>query len=134
MDKHKLRVLLGLHVLLMLYSCSGILSKLASGFPFLSLGFIGCYAGIIVLLGIYAVFWQQVIKRLPLTVAFANKAVTVVWGLVWGVLFFSEEITLMKLIGALIVLIGVVLYVTDSEEGANSSDMIDRRGEAEHGR
>ena len=47
-----------------------------------------------------AIGWQQVIKRIPLTTAFANKAVTVVWGLVWGALFFREAVTPGKLLGA----------------------------------
>ena len=32
----------------------------------------------------YAAGWQQVIKHLPLTTAYANKAVTVVWGILAG--------------------------------------------------
>ena len=32
----------------------------------------------------YAFGWQQVIKHLPLTTAYANKAVTVVWGILLG--------------------------------------------------
>ena len=68
-------------------------------------------------LGAYAVFWQQIIKRLPLTTAFANKAVTVVWGIVWGALFFGEAITLGKVLGAALVISGVILFVRgDSEE------------------
>ena len=113
MPKDRIKVLFGLHLLLMLYSCSGILSKLAAGAPMFSKEFILCYAGIICLLGIYAIFWQQIIKRLPLTLAFANKAITVVWGLVWGTVFFGEGVTPLKVIGALVVLLGVVLYVLD---------------------
>ena len=62
------------------------------------------------MLAFYAVGWQQIIKRLPLTTAFANKAVTVVWGMVWGLLFFHESITIGKVIGAVLVIIGVVVY------------------------
>ena len=66
---------------------------------------------------IYAVGWQQVIKRLPLTLAFANKAVTVVWGILWGAVFFRESITPGKLIGAAVIVAGVVLFVkADGEE------------------
>ena len=73
------------------------------------------YAVIIVLLGVYAIGWQQVIKRIPLTTAFANKAVTVVWGIVWGWFFFGESITLGKLIGAGMVIAGVVLFAKSDE-------------------
>ena len=68
------------------------------------------YGMILLLLAFYAVGWQQIIKRLPLTTAFANKAVTVVWGMVWGLLFFHESITIGKVIGAVLVIIGVVVY------------------------
>lgn len=115
-SKTETKALIGLHVLLMVYSLSSICGKLASGYSFLSLGFIVCYGGMIGLLGVYALGWQQVIKRLPLTFAYANRAVTVVWGIVWGALFFSEPITAGKLAGALIVLAGVVLYATSGDE------------------
>ena len=92
--KSKTTVLLALHILLAVYSLSGVLSKLASGFSFSDIGFYLCYCGIIALLGVYAIGWQQIIKRLPLTTAYANKAVTVVWGIIWGILLFSEEINL----------------------------------------
>lgn len=108
--KSKTTVLLALHILLAVYSLSGVLSKLASGFSFSDIGFCLCYCGIIALLGVYAIGWQQIIKRLPLTTAYANKAVTVVWGIIWGILLFSEEINLFKALGAVVVLAGVALY------------------------
>lgn len=113
MNKTKLKTLLGLHLLLMVYSMSSICSKLAAGSEFLSFRFCLFYAVIIALLGLYAIGWQQVIKRLPLTVAFANKSITVVWGIIWGVVFFREEITAGKVVGALLVIAGVILYVRD---------------------
>ena len=90
MDKSKLKVLFALHLMLMIYSMSGICSKMASQQDFLSFKFCLFYAIIIFLLGFYAIGWQQIIKRLPLTTAFANKAVTVVWGIIWGAVFFHE--------------------------------------------
>ncbi|MCF0129425.1 MAG: EamA family transporter [Pseudobutyrivibrio sp.] len=99
-----------LHLLLMVYSMSTICSKMAAGQNFLSLKFCLFYGCLIGLLGIYAIGWQQAIKRLNLTVAYANKAVTVVWGIVWGRVFFDEAITVKKIVGAAIVIGGVVLY------------------------
>lgn len=77
---------------------------------FLSPHFCLYYAIIILLLGFYAIGWQQIIKRLPLTTAFANKAVTVVWGIIWGAVFFQEKVTIGKVIGAILVILGVVVY------------------------
>lgn len=115
-------VLLALHVLLLIYSLSGFFSKNASAQPFLSLPFCAFYAGMLLVLGIYAIGWQQILKHLPLTVAFANKAVTVIWGMLWGVLFFGEAITWQMVVGAIIVIAGVVLYsFADKEDQASAS-------------
>lgn len=119
MNSTKIKVLFALHVMLMIYSMSGICSKLAAEQSFLSLRFCIYYLIIIMLLGLYAIGWQQIIKRLPLTTAFANKAVTVVWGIIWGAIFFEESITLAKIIGAIMVIIGVIIYAR-AEEGENN--------------
>ncbi len=110
MNKSNWKVFLCLHLMLMIYSTSSICSKLAAKETFLSFHFCLYYILVIALLGFYAVGWQQIIKRLPLTTAFANKAVTVVWGIIWGFVFFGEAITLNKLVGAVLVIAGVVTY------------------------
>lgn len=110
MGAQRARTLLGLHLLLALYSLCSICGKLAAGFEFLSPGFVLCYGGMICVLGVYAIGWQQVIKRMPLTTAYANKAVTVLWGIIWGALLFHESVTPGKLVGAAVVLAGVVLF------------------------
>ena len=111
------KTILTLNVLLMFFSLGGIFSKLASKQPFLSLKFILCYGALLLIMFVYAIGWQQVIKRLPLTMAYANRAVTIVWGIIWGLLFFNEKLNVGKIIGAVIVIAGVLLYVTESEEG-----------------
>lgn len=82
---------------------------------FLSFKFFFFYGLVLLILFAYAIAWQQVLKRLPLVTAYANKAVTVIWGLVLGSAFFQEKITLQKVIGAFIIIFGVYLVV--SEEG-----------------
>lgn len=122
----KIKVLIALQVLLMVYSASGILSKLAAGQPFLSWQFVLCYAGILGLLGVYAIGWQQIIKRLPLTTAYANRAVAVIWGLVWGGLLFGESATPLELVGAAFVIAGVVLFAK-----ADGKDLEHEEGRAD---
>ena len=90
----KIKTYVLLHVLMLIFSLSPVCSKLAGQQPFLSFKFVLFYGLVILLLGIYALLWQQIIKRMPLTTAYANKAVTVVWGMVWGALLFQEDITL----------------------------------------
>ena len=115
----KLKVLFFLHILLMLYSMSGICSKLAAGEQFMSIRFCFYYVMVILILGVYAIGWQQVIKRLSLTTAYANRAVAVIWGIIWGVLFFGESITVNKVIGAMLVFTGTILY-SKADEGTEN--------------
>lgn len=104
-----------LHLLLFMFSLCGVFSKLAAQNEFLSLKFCLFYGISIIILGIYAIFWQQILKHFSLTTAFFNKAVTIIWGMLWGVLFFEETVTLNMIIGTVIVLIGVGLVVKDYE-------------------
>ncbi len=126
MKKGNLKYLLILHLMLMLYSLSGIASKWAAEETFLSVRFCLCYACIIALLGVYAIGWQQIIKHLPLTTAFANKSVTIVWGVIWGVLVFREAVTVGKVIGAVMVIAGVVLFAK-AEPKKDSESMAEEK-------
>ncbi len=111
----KLKYLILLHIVLAIYSFMGIASKLAAAEPFLSFKFILYYGAVIVTLFLYALVWQQLLKKLPLITAYANKAVTVIWGVIWGFIFFSEPITWQKILGALIIVAGVYFVVSADE-------------------
>lgn len=117
--------LIALHLLLLVYSLSGIFSKNAAHEPFMSPMFIALYGGMLAILFIYAIGWQQILKRLSLSLAFANKAVTVVWGMVWGFFIFGESISALNLIGATLVIAGVVLYARADAEDEHPGDSID---------
>lgn len=105
-----------LHLILMFYAIGGIFSKRAAEFPFLSLSFLGNYMAVLMILAVYAFFWQKILKRLPLTVAMANKSVTVIWGMIFGYLFFHEKITICNVIGAAIIILGICLVVGGDKE------------------
>lgn len=110
-------VLIALHVLLLVYSLGAFFSKNASFQPFFSFWFFVYYGGMLAILAIYAVGWQQILKRLPLTVAFANKAIVVVWTILWGVIFFGEKVTASMVIGAALVIAGIVVFsIADGED------------------
>lgn len=117
--KNKIKIYSMLNISLIIYSLSSVFSKLASNYDVFSFNFVIYYGLVILCLGIYAIVWQQVIKRLPLITAFATKAITIVWGIVWGVIIFSEQITLGKIIGAVIIIIGVIMYAFSSEGEKN---------------
>ena len=110
MKKENVKNYIVLNILFVLVSLSSVCSKFASQCEFLSLRYCVFQLGMVFFLGVYAIGWQQVIKKMPLTTAYVNKAVTVAWGLIWGVVIFREELTPGRIIGALIVIAGVVLF------------------------
>ena len=120
-----------LHIMFMLFSLEGVASKTAANSEFLSLKFFFFYGLVLAGLAVYALVWQQMLKRLPLVTAYANKAVTVAWGIVWGYVFFGEAVTVKKIIGAIIVIVGVCIVViadkdaaTEEADKANMSDTV----------
>lgn len=114
-DNSKINYLIVLHIELLLFSLGGICSKLAGQHKFLSFWFIFFYGLVILNLGIYAIVWQQIIKKLPLNTAYSNKAVTIAWGMLWGFLFFHETIKWNMILGAAIVIVGVIIVVRADE-------------------
>ena len=115
LKSQKIKYYIALHIELFLFSLGGICSKFASGYEFLSFGFIFFYGLVILNLGVYAIVWQQIIKKLPLNTAYSNKAITVAWGILWGFLFFGETIKWNMILGAVIVIIGVIIVVRADE-------------------
>ncbi len=108
----------------MIFSLGGVASKTAAGSEFLSAKFIICYGLVLLILFVYAIVWQQMLKRLPLVTAYANKAITVVWGIIWGYVFFGESVTARKIIGAVIVIAGVCIVVMADNDVADKDKAI----------
>ena len=48
-----------LHFCILLYTMTTILSKVAAGYSFLSVGYILVFSAMIINLGVYAILWQQ---------------------------------------------------------------------------
>ena len=111
-----------LQLMVAVYSFGGIFGKLAARYSFMSFKFCLYYAALAGFLFIYAIGWQQIIKTMPLSVAYANRAVTVAWGMIWGFLIYSEKITAGKIIGSLIVISGVILYAFSDNETEEKKD------------
>ncbi len=112
----RLPSLLLLHALFMVYSLASVFSKLAGQSEFLSPRFLLLYGAMLAILAVYALLWQQALKRIPLVTAYANKAVTVLWGLLWGLLFFGEAVTFQKLAGVALIVGGIVMVVKADEQ------------------
>ena len=97
-----------------LYTLSGIAAKYASNYDFLSFGFILCYGLEIFVLGVYAVIWQQIIKRVDISVAYANRSLAIFWSMLWAFLLFKEQITVQNLIGVALIFVGT--WVVNSSD------------------
>lgn len=99
--------------LVMLYSWVGVLSKTASNYlakeGFFSPMFIILLGGMVLILGVYAVFWQKILKKFELSVAYLNKAFGLFWSLLWSVLFFNEQVRGTQFVGIIIIVCGIVL-------------------------
>ena len=95
------------------YSSSDFFTKLASDYEFLSLPYLSCLAGVVIVLGIYAVLWQMVLKRVPLNQAYLFRSLGVVFGMAIAFFAFHETITLQNLLGATIVLLGLLILLSD---------------------
>lgn len=97
-----------------LYTLSGIAAKYASNYEFLSFEFILCYGLEILVLGIYALIWQQIIKRVDISIAYANRALAIFWSMLWASLLFHEQITIQNLVGVALILVGT--WVVNSSD------------------
>ena len=100
-----------LQVALFIVSFGAVCSKMAGRQEFLSLPFFAFYGALILILFVYAILWQQVLKRISLVVAYACKGIGIIYGILWGVIFFKEEITWKMIAGAVLVLIGVYIFI-----------------------
>ena len=121
MEKRKLslKAILAIQGVVIIFTMGGVCSKMAGGQEFLSPGFILFYGGQILVLAVYALLWQQIIKRVDLSVAYVNRAMAILWSMIWAVLFFGEKITLQNVIGVVLVLAGTI--IVNSEAGAEGS-------------
>lgn len=115
MKKNKIFNFIFLHICILLYTVTTILSKFASRYAFLSLNYILIFGLMILNLGVYAILWQQAIKPFKASVAYSNKSVTTIWTLLISAIIFNERITMPNIIGAIMIISGVVLVATRDE-------------------
>ncbi|MCR5283804.1 MAG: DMT family transporter [Lachnospiraceae bacterium] len=115
---------------LFIFSLGGVCSKMAGQEKFLSLRFCIWLGLLILILGVYALIWQQALKRVPLIVAYACKGTGVFFGILWGVLFFGETVRPAMFAGAGLVLVGVFFFLRD-EFGKGKDGQSGRDGKEE---
>ena len=124
MKNNKIPYFALMHLGFLIYSLYIIVGKIASKYERLSIQFCILYCIVIFILFIYAIIWQQVLKYFRLPVAISNKAMTIVWGMLFSSIFFSEQITIKKISGAILILSGIfVLSISDSKKTAKKEDL-----------
>ncbi len=126
--KHGALLWIVLHAMLAVYALSSVFAKLAGNEETISFRFCLYYGLMLLLLGLYAIGWQQIIKRMSLTAAYANKAVSVIWACIYGVFFFGEKITAGKIISAVLTIAGVVLFAVADAETVEKSEHETEKG------
>ncbi|MDE7205504.1 MAG: EamA family transporter [Lachnospiraceae bacterium] len=100
---------------IIIYTISSVMSKEASASGGDLLRFSFFFVMEFVMLGVYALLWQQMIKRFALSVAYSNRSMAVVWSMVWAVIFFHDTITIQNIVGVVLVVAGIWIINTDTE-------------------
>ncbi len=103
-------VLVGINVL---YACVTLFTKFAAQQEFLSVAYCLGLAGAIAVMGAYAIGWQQILKHVDLSTAYMFKGTSLIFIMLLAALFFSEQITLMNIIGACVIIVGIALYAKE---------------------
>ena len=66
-------------------------------------------------LGVYAIAWQQILKRIELGVAYMFKGLSLFFIMVLLAICYDEPITPMKLLATGIIMVGIALYAKSNE-------------------
>lgn len=114
-------VLIGIN---MLYACVSLFTKYASQQEFMSWNYMLGLIGAVGVMGLYAVLWQQVLKRIELSLAYMFKGTSIVFLMLLAYVLFGEQITWNNIVGAIIIISGIVLFALSSEPIANSQSPI----------
>lgn len=94
----------------LLYACVTIFTKYASQQEMMSLPYLFGLGGAIAVMGIYAILWQQVLKRIDLSIAYMFKGTSLVFVMLLAAILFDETITWMNVLGAVIIITGITLF------------------------
>ena len=110
-----------LHLSLIVNSMAGVASKMAGRQKFLSASFVIYYGLVLLITFVFALVWQQVLGHMSLTFAFTNKPITVIYSLIWGAYIFHERVSLRMVIGALVIIAGIIIGVSGGSEKEGES-------------
>ena len=112
----KIGKLISLITVNLLYAIVLILNRMASIYAPLSLGYILLFGISVIVLAIYAISWQQIIKRMPISDAYMFKGTSIVFVLLLSAWLFEEAITWQNVIGSIIIILGIALFAKADKE------------------
>lgn len=98
----------------LLYSFEPIAAKYTSQQEWSTLAFWLGLGAVFGILGMYAIFWQQLLKQIPLSIAYMFRGSTLIFVLIMSIILLGDTVTLFNGIGALMIVSGIVLF---SREG-----------------
>ena len=88
-----------IQAIIFLYSIISILSKIASSFLEKDIWMVMVILLImLIVLASYAFLWQKLLKKVDLSIAYVNKGMLLFWSMIWSVVIFREEITILNII------------------------------------
>lgn len=94
----------------LLYTCVSLFTKYASQQEFMSWNYMVGLIGAVGVMGLYAVLWQQILKRIELSMAYMFKGTSLIFVMLLAYVFFDEQIAWNNIVGAIIIISGIVLY------------------------
>lgn len=100
---------------MLLYTASTVSMKYAALQTTFSFGFFALYALAILFLMVYAVLWQNILKAIDLSTAYAGKGLTIIYALLAGHFLFMEDIGIKEIIASIIVILGIYLVMSDGK-------------------
>lgn len=110
-ERVSVKVVIILLLVNLLFSSVSIAMKYTSAQELLSLKYFIGLGVVVFMLGTYAVVWQQILKRVNITLAYIFKGTGVIYVLLYSVFLFGETITIWNIIGTAIIVTGIVLFV-----------------------
>lgn len=97
----------------LLYACVTLFTKYASQQEFMSLAYCLGLAGAIAVMGAYAIGWQQILKHIEISTAYMFKGTSLIFIMLLAWMLFGEQITLNNIMGACVIITGIVLYAKE---------------------
>lgn len=94
-------------------SLSSSVLKFSKDYAFLSPMYLFWFCVAVGIMGLYAIAWQLLLERLPLTTAYLRKGLTYVLIFIWAKVFFNEIITVKQMIGMAVIIVGMVVSMSD---------------------